>query len=49
MLDTVNTSAAPGAPSAGEAVGARVPKVDGIAKLAEIERFGADEIPDNAL
>ena len=55
VLDIANprkgtsTSVAPGALLAGEAVGARVPKVDGIAKLMGIERFGADGIPDNAL
>ena len=36
-------------PAAGEAVGARAGKVDGIAKLTGEERFGADRIPRNAL
>lgn len=37
------------APRAGEAVGARVPKVDGIPKLTGAERFGADTMPADAL
>jgi aldehyde oxidoreductase len=39
----------PNEPTAGAAVGARVPKVDGIAKLTGAERFGADEAPADAL
>jgi len=36
-------------PRAGEAVGARAPKVDGVPKLTGTERFGADAIPADAL
>ena len=36
-------------PAAGAAVGARVPKVDGVAKLTGEERYGADAIPADAL
>ncbi|MDX1375617.1 MAG: molybdopterin cofactor-binding domain-containing protein [Burkholderiales bacterium] len=36
-------------PRAGEAVGTRVPKVDGIPKLTGAERYGADAIPADAL
>ena len=61
ILDAANgprlpcTSAAPKLPLAGQgglglkAVGARVSKVDGIAKLTGREQFGADNIPDDAL
>ncbi|MGI4946694.1 MAG: molybdopterin-dependent oxidoreductase, partial [Janthinobacterium lividum] len=35
-------------PPAGAAVGARLPKVDGAAKLTGAERFGADALPDEA-
>ena len=35
-------------PGAGAAVGARLPKVDGAAKLTGTERFGADALPDEA-
>ena len=37
------------APAAGQAVGARAGKVDGIAKLTGGERFGADAIPRRSL
>jgi aldehyde oxidoreductase len=37
------------APAAGDAVGARLPKTDGIPKLTGAEKFGADTWPDNAL
>ncbi|MCG6951216.1 MAG: molybdopterin-dependent oxidoreductase, partial [Betaproteobacteria bacterium] len=37
------------APPAEKAVGARVPKVDGVPKLTGEERFGADAIPPDAL
>jgi len=37
------------APAAGEAVGARLPKVDGVQKLNGAERFGADQAPPDAL
>jgi CO/xanthine dehydrogenase Mo-binding subunit/aerobic-type carbon monoxide dehydrogenase small subunit (CoxS/CutS family) len=36
-------------PAAGAAVGARVPKVDGLPKLTGAERYGADAIPADAL
>lgn len=36
-------------PAAGAAVGARAPKVDGVAKLTGRERYGADAIPADAL
>ncbi len=36
-------------PSAGQAVGARLPKVDGVAKLTGAEAFGADAAPANSL
>ena len=37
------------APAAGAAIGARAPKVDGVAKLDGSERYGADAIPADAL
>ena len=43
------TSAIPKMPLAYEAVGTRVSKVDGIAKLTGREQFGADNIPADAL
>jgi aldehyde oxidoreductase len=36
-------------PPAGEAVGARVLKIDGIAKIMGAERYGADSYPENCL
>jgi len=39
----------PVSPRAGEAVGARAPKIDGIPKLTGAERFGADAVPPDAL
>ena len=36
------------APAAGHAVGAALPRVDGIAKLTGTEQFGADAIPEGA-
>ena len=36
-------------PAIGAAVGARLPKVDGVAKLTGAESYGADAIPDDAL
>ena len=36
-------------PQAGRAVGARVPKVDGLPKLTGAETYGADGIPEDAL
>ena len=47
VLD-VGSNAAAVAPPAGAAVGARLPKVDGPAKLTGAERFGADALPDEA-
>ena len=38
----------PAHPAPGAAVGARLPKVDGAAKLTGAERFGADALPDEA-
>ena len=55
ILDAANgpvmpcTSAAPKMPLACEAVGTRVSKVDGIAKITGREQFGADNIPADAL
>ena len=37
------------APPAGAAVGARLPRVDGEAKVTGVERFGADHQPEDAL
>ncbi len=48
VLDAAQAELAP-APAAGAAIGARTPKVDGIAKLTGAERYGADEIPADAL
>jgi len=48
VLDAANTELAP-LPAAGAAIGARVPKVDGVAKLTGAERYGADAIPADAL
>ncbi len=47
VLD-VGSNAPPLDPPAGAAVGARLPKVDGAAKLTGAERFGADALPDEA-
>jgi CO/xanthine dehydrogenase Mo-binding subunit len=55
VLDAAHAELAPlspaGAllPAAGAAVGARTPKVDGVAKLTGAEHFGADGIPADAL
>lgn len=49
VRDAANIDAPLLAPSAGEAVGARVSKVDGVAKLTGLEHFGADAIPVDAL
>ena len=55
ILDAANgpklacTSSIPKWPLPGDAVGTRVPKVDGIAKLTGREQFGADNIPADAL
>ena len=48
VLDVGSIEAEP-QPPAGAAVGARVAKLDGVAKLTGTERFGADGIPNNAL
>ncbi|MBV8653326.1 MAG: molybdopterin-dependent oxidoreductase, partial [Alphaproteobacteria bacterium] len=37
------------APAAGEAVGARVLKVDGLTKIMGVDRYGADSYPENCL
>jgi aldehyde oxidoreductase len=51
IVDAVADTAArlPASPAAGAAVGARIPRVDGIAKLTGRELFGADAIPADAL
>ncbi|HTL25938.1 MAG TPA: molybdopterin cofactor-binding domain-containing protein [Burkholderiales bacterium] len=49
VLDVANQPRLPLPPAAGEAVGARVPKVDGIQKLTGSESYGADAIPRDAL
>lgn len=53
VLDAAQAGLAPppaaGALLAGTAVGARAPKVDGLAKLTGAERYGADAIPADAL
>src|SRR6202008_3256434 len=36
-------------PAAGKAVGARLARVDGSAKITGTERYGADELPDGCL
>jgi aldehyde oxidoreductase len=36
-------------PEAGQAVGARLARLDGVAKLTGAEKFGADHYPDNCL
>jgi len=43
------TASLPDAPPAGSAVGARLPRVDGVAKIAGREKFGADGVPADAL
>lgn len=43
------TASLPAAPRAGRAVGARLPRVDGDAKIAGREKFGADGVPTDAL
>jgi len=51
VLDAAQAAPATGTalPEAGAAVGARVPKVDGLPKLTGSERYGADAIPADAL
>ncbi|MGH8675608.1 MAG: 2Fe-2S iron-sulfur cluster-binding protein, partial [Burkholderiales bacterium] len=48
VLDTVHRPRLPLPPAAGQAVGARTPKVDGTAKLVGAESYGADSIPRDA-
>jgi len=48
VLDASKAELAP-PPAAGSAVGARTPKVDGVAKLTGRENYGADAIPSDAL
>jgi CO/xanthine dehydrogenase Mo-binding subunit/aerobic-type carbon monoxide dehydrogenase small subunit (CoxS/CutS family) len=48
VLDAAQAELPP-LPAAGAAVGARAPKVDGVAKLTGEERYGADDIPTDAL
>ena len=43
------TASLPAAPAAGGAVGARLARVDGVAKIAGREKFGADDVPVDAL
>ena len=49
VCDTGHGGALPGMPGAGQAVGARVPRLDGRPKVTGAERFGADHDPDDAL
>ena len=50
IIDAVlDVAGADPAPHTGAAVGARLPKVDGAAKLTGAERFGADALPDEAV
>ena len=48
VLDAASAELAP-PPEVGGAVGARTPKVDGVAKLTGSENYGADAIPPDAL
>jgi aldehyde oxidoreductase len=51
IVDAVMACASPAtaAPSAGEAVGARLPRLDGVPKVTGRDRFGADSVPADAL
>jgi aldehyde oxidoreductase len=51
IIEAVLDAAAelPPPPATGAAIGARAPKVDGLAKLTGEERYGADAIPADAL
>ena len=49
VLDVANRPRLPLPPAAGQAVGARTPKVDGAAKLTGAETYGADAVPRDAL
>ena len=48
VLDLAGAELSP-PPAAGSAIGARTPKVDGVAKLTGRENYGADAIPADAL
>ncbi len=48
VLDVVGDGVS-AAPTAGAAVGARIAKLDGVAKLTGAERYGADSAPGDAL
>ncbi len=52
IVEAVMAAAAPAlpmAPAAGAAVGTRMPRVDGVAKLTGRDTFGADAVPADAL
>jgi CO/xanthine dehydrogenase Mo-binding subunit/aerobic-type carbon monoxide dehydrogenase small subunit (CoxS/CutS family) len=49
VLDVANQPVLAPPPAAGKALGARAGKVDGIAKLTGVEKYGADAIPADAL
>jgi CO/xanthine dehydrogenase Mo-binding subunit/aerobic-type carbon monoxide dehydrogenase small subunit (CoxS/CutS family) len=49
VLDAASPQPAAESPPAGAAVGARLPRLDGIPKLDGTERFGADAAPDGCL
>jgi aerobic-type carbon monoxide dehydrogenase small subunit (CoxS/CutS family) len=49
ILDLSAPTATSPMPAAGESVGARIAKLDGIAKLTGAERFGADAFPADCL
>ena len=49
VVDVANHPRLPLPPEAGQAIGARTPKVDGVAKLNGTESYGADAIPQDAL
>jgi CO/xanthine dehydrogenase Mo-binding subunit len=52
IVEAVMAAATPGlpmAPAAGAAVGARMPRVDGVAKVTGRDAFGADAVPADAL
>ncbi len=49
VCDAANPPAQPSSPSAGNAVGARIERLDGIAKIVGQEIFGADFWPQDAL
>ena len=49
VVDAGQQPVLPLPPESGQAVGARAAKVDGLAKLTGMERYGADAIPEDAL